>query len=350
MKKILTLVFILFLLKAGAQTSVTAVNCSSGKYYVRVTFTDEFIPLHNVSTTTCSDGSVHYDTEESQFLKCYMELFADAACTTPVPVDPRFFEYSNYITASHGTREQPSFLYIPDCSITIPPGLEYKDNWRTDHYLIYTLQCIWQCSGGGYYDCYTTGPGYPTNFNIIINCCFGPTVLVVHLLDFDGQRNAGINTLSWKLENKVDFTKLLVERSFDGVQYDAVYSTTDVNVSTYADAVGTTAYYRLRVYNTNGTFFISPAVVLKAAPVVRELKVSPSPFKDVLQVAVSSPVKSLSVFKLCSIEGKTVFVAKRELKAGVNNLIINIPPVCKGVYILTMSNSEGTVSKKVVKQ
>jgi hypothetical protein len=347
MKKILTFVFILFLLKVSAQTSVTAVSICGQTQYIRVTFTDEFIPVHNTLPVSCPDGTIHYNTEESQNLVCKMELFADAACSIPVNVDPRYFAYCNCITASHGTRIQPTFLNLPDCAATIPVSSEYKDNWRIDRYLIFMDRCTWDCTG---YNCSVSGEGTPTTYNIVMNCCFGPKTLAVHLVSFEGVRRLGTNMLSWLLENRQDFSRLLVERSFDGVRYDAVCATSDVSLDRYADTVGATAYYRLRVYNTNGTFFFSPVVVLKAAAVVGELSVSPSPFKDVLQVSVSCGSRFRSVIKLVSMEGKTVYTTSRELRAGVNNLIINTPPVCKGFYILSVSYDGGTVRKKVLKQ
>lgn len=349
MKKILTLVFILLLLKAGAQTSVHAVTCGPHNFFVRVSFTDSIDNGHVISTTTCADGD-HINEQGGQWIKCHMELFADAACTLPVAVDPRFFAFVRDMAGSTGTPSNPTIIYINNCQDTIAAGSAHDYNYRIDYPMIYMKQCIWMCANGGYNDCSYINPGVPSNYNIQINCCFAPGTLAVHLTDFNGVSSPGGNVLSWGLENKVDFAKLELERSFDAVRYHSVYATTNATISTFIDHTDSTAYYRLKIYNNNGTFFISPVVVLKDGLVIRELKVSPSPFKDALQISVSLPVKLLSVFKLCSVEGKTVVVIQKELRAGVNNLIINVPPVCKGVYILTMKNSEGTVSKKVVKQ
>jgi hypothetical protein len=91
-------------------------------------------------------------------------------------------------------------------------------------------------------------------------------------------------------------------------------------------------------------------VVLKAGDVIADFKVAPSPFSNVLNLTISVPAKSHCKFRLSTVEGRTIVVTEREVKAGVNNLIINVPRVCKGVYVLTMKNSEGTVSRKVLKQ
>lgn len=348
MKKILTFVFLLLLLKAGAQTSVTAVSTCGPTWYVRVTFTDEFVPLHNTSPVTCPDGTTHYNTEESQYLNCKMELFADAACSIPMAVDPRFFAYCNCITASHGTRIQPDFLNLPDCSAGLPAGSEYGDNWRTDRYLVTMTECTWECLGGGFYNCAASGPGVPTTYDIVVNCCFEPKPLAVHLVSFDGVRGSGVNTISWVLSGPADLARLEMERSFDGIRYDLIYSTTDVTVSTFSDVVDISAYYRLKLYNTNGTFFYSAVVEVKVGDFGRAFSVSF--LGDDLKVAVTSPVKSRSVFKFCSVDGRTVFIASRDLKAGVNHLVFIVPRVCKGVYVLTMSNEEGVVARNVLKQ
>jgi hypothetical protein len=351
MKQILTLVLFLFLVKANAQTSVTAVSCGQNNYFVRVAFTDEIVPVHDISTTVCADNSVHADTEEGEFLKCRMELFADAACTQTVSVDPRFFEFARDVQGSTGTTSNPKFIYSSNCSATIPPGLDHGNNYRIDNILIYTQQCIWECSGSGYYNCYSTDPGWPTNYNIMINCCYAPSLLAVHLIDFNGQQNAGINTLSWSLENKVDFARLEIERSFDGINYTAIYTTGDVNISQYADRTDNSSYYRLKIYNTNNTFFISPIILLKGLSFIKEsFAVFPSPLNDLLNISVSAVHNATSVFKLVSMEGKVVFQAKREVKVGVNQFVFNIPSASRGIYIMMMSNDEGTVAIKVLKK
>jgi hypothetical protein len=78
--------------------------------------------------------------------------------------------------------------------------------------------------------------------------------------------------------------------------------------------------------------------------------VSPSPFNNVLNISVSATFKRLSVFRLVSMQGKIMFQTQRQIKAGANNLIINLPPVCPGIYIMTMSNDNGVVAIKVLKQ
>jgi hypothetical protein len=351
MKQILTLLFFLFLLKAGAQTSVTAVSCGQNNYFIRVTFTDDLVPVHDISTTVCADNSVHSDTEEGEFLKCNMELFADAACTQPISVDPRFFEFARDVQGSTGTINNPSIIYNNNCSATIPPGLVYGNNYRLDNILIYTQQCIWECSGSGYYNCYSTDPGWPANYNIMINCCFAPSSLAVHLVNFNGQRNAEVNRLSWSLDNKQDLVRLELERSFDGINYTVVYSTVNANVERYADVTSTTAYYRLRVFSLGGMAVTSSIILLKNLSFITEsFSVSPSPFDKELKVSVSATVSSRSVFRLVSVDGKVLFQAEREVRIGVNQFVFNVPDLAPGVYIMTMSNGERMVGRKVVKR
>ncbi len=349
MKKILTLAFLFVLLKVSAQTSVTPMNICGPTYYIRVTFSDEYVPEHNTSPVTCPDGAVHYDTEESQWLVCKMEIFADAACTVPMQVDPRFFSYCNCITASHGIRTQPTFLNFTNCADTPPMDIEHGDNWRIDRYLVYMNQCIWECDGGGYYNCSASGSGVPTNYNVMINCCYKPGVLAVHLLDFSGVRSGSVNTLSWKFDNTIDFSLLELERSYDGVNYSVIYSTADASINGYIDGVSRTAYYRLRVYNKNGGSFYSSVVVLKVATGY-SFSVYPSPFKDgfSVNVAVASDVRAS--FKLVGSDGRLVYSASRDLHSGVNKVRLSVPGLCAGTYVLVMNSPLGTDSRKIVKQ
>ncbi len=351
MKKILTLVLILFFVKAGAQISVNSVTCGEHTYYVRVAITEIFVPAHAVSTTTCPDNSVHDDTEEGSYVECRMALYQDAACSQPVSVDPRFFSFARDVPGSTGTQNNPSFIYRSACPTPLPAGSTYDNNFRVDHAAISIKQCIWECIGAGFYNCYSTDFGVPLNFNIVINCCYAPSSLAVHLVNFNGQRNAVVNTLTWVIGDKPDFARLDLERSFDGTNYMVVYSTGDPNIDKYIEQTNNTAYYRLKIFSSNGMPQISPTILLKNLSFIQKsFIVSPSPFDKLLNVSVSATTRLQSVFKLVSPEGKLVFKAERELKAGMNHFIFNIPPVSRGIYIMTMSNDESTLATKVLKQ
>lgn len=349
MKKILTIAFLLLLFTAGAQTSVSVVHCGQRTYYLRVSFEDSIAAVHDVSTTICADYSVHADTEEGQFLSCRMELFSDPTCTVPVAVDARFFAFARDVNGSAGTRDNPAVIYDNSCAATVPGGSAHDYNYRIDYSMIWLQQCIWQCSGSGYYNCYPIQNGEPVNYNIVICCCYAPSVLAVHLLDFGGLRNGGQNTINWKLENTIDFSKVELERSFDGVSFGVVYVTGDPSTAEYTDGIDRTAYYRLRVYNKNGSSFYSSVLALKIVPGY-SLSVYPSPFKDVVNVSVSSPADMRVTFKVISPDGRLVYGSVQDLRAGMNKLKLAVSDICTGTYVLLMNSILGTDSRKIMRQ
>jgi len=89
---------------------------------------------------------------------------------------------------------------------------------------------------------------------------------------------------------------------------------------------------------------------VKEGGVVRGFSVSPSPFRDEMKVSFSVTVKQVAVFKLVSSEGKTVFVDLREVRAGLNQFVFKLPPLSTGLYVMTITNDEGTVGRKVIKE
>ncbi len=171
----------------------------------------------------------------------------------------------------------------------------------------------------------------------------------MQLTDFNGQRNSVINTLNWKLVDTTGFARLELERSIDGINFTVVYSTTNPNIDRYSEQTSTTSYYRLKVYSTNGAPLVSPIVVLKTVEFFSEkFIVSPSPFKDVLNVSVTAAGKMNAIFKLVAVSGQTMFQSERELKTGANHFVFTIPPVATGMYIMTMNNGNGTVARKSI--
>ncbi|MGC4102318.1 T9SS type A sorting domain-containing protein [Ferruginibacter sp.] len=356
MKKILTSFLIVLLFKASAQPPIRVVpglvTCGENSFYVKLTTDRYHVPVHNTSPVTCPDGTVHYDTEEGDFLDCKMELFADPNFTIPVPVDPRFFSFVRDVPGSSGTIDDPHIIYNYDCAAVLPPSSDYGDNWRVDHVLIWQEQCIWECVGTGYYNCSSIDLGEPANYNIVINCCYTPSVLAVRLLGFEGVRSSpSVNTLHWTLADTSDFARLELERSVDGLNYAVVYSTNEASISSFHDQMGVTSYYRLKLYSTNGAAFYSQVLVLKAgADLKSSFSVSPSPFGDQLRVLTSSLYPTLAIFRLISVDGKVVFEAERRLRAGINTFSIDIPPVARGIYMFSMSSENSTLSTKVMKQ
>ena len=118
------------------------------------------------------------------------------------------------------------------------------------------------------------------------------TTLPIMLIDFTGENNGNYNELHWRTEQENNSGYFILEKSYDGNYFTYLarveaagssiqpldYNFTDENVTN-----GIT-YYKLNMYDKNGTFIKFQTAVVKS-PGYIEFNLKPNPATDILTLS-----------------------------------------------------------------
>ena len=171
--------------------------------------------------------------------------------------------------------------------------------------------------------------------------------LPLKLLGFDGTFRNGVNALNWKVAEESDMAHYIVQRSFDGREYDDIATVSPLATSddtkqyTYADEKvkkSSISYYRLKMVELNGTSTYSP--VVRIMPKSAELFVVdayPNPFSDQVSISVTIAEAGPLVYEINDLTGNSVTSGSFHLQPGMNNLTVpGLQAVAPGVYSLSL--------------
>ena len=82
----------------------------------------------------------------------------------------------------------------------------------------------------------------------------------------------------------------------------------------------------------------------------QNFKVFPNPVKKGQTLAVNLTVSSASVYRIELIDatGKSILQRRQDVIAGENNILLPTSDLATGIYLVTISGSDGVVSKKLI--
>ncbi len=184
----------------------------------------------------------------------------------------------------------------------------------------------------------------------------GAAVLPVKIVSFNGNTLAGKNALAWKVDNIFAVEKMVLEGSIDGVFFTELY-TQEVNASTTAlqgsfseSSNAAVKYYRLKVFNKNGSIEYSNIIALKQDGKNIDISFSPNPARDKLTVTLFKKESGMLFFKLLDVSGKIIAQEKQLLStAGAQSLQLNIiNGIAAGTYFIEIKDGEKKTTKKII--
>ena len=202
----------------------------------------------------------------------------------------------------------------------------------------------------------TCGREYYQDYDITI--C-PATTLSVNLLSFTGTKSADDNLLKWSTLGENSGQHFDLEYSADGTSFAKIATVMPQGTGTaqkeytflHQQVQGKIAYYRLKIYNSDGSFKQSDIVVIKrdkAQYIVYQGY--PNPFDNKMTVSIESPSNTTVELSLSTINGKVVKNISRSVKIGYNKIELtdldNLPP---GIYLLRIRNDEIDNSMKLLK-
>ena len=193
----------------------------------------------------------------------------------------------------------------------------------------------------------------PGEYHVYLNTYL---VLPVTLVSFGGKNNGYTNVLSWDAANEQNLNYYELQRSTDGQNFSFVSQTnaSGKNNYSYTDNITTEAssifYYRLKSVDKDGNFKYSEVIKINMPPNGKFAEVNPNPFKEKLLVTIQSPTQDKATLILTDLSGRQLFKQNKIISPGRNEVLINeAGKFSKGIYLLTIIESQQTQSIKVVK-
>ncbi len=196
--------------------------------------------------------------------------------------------------------------------------------------------------------------------SVLIDNVQWAALVPVKLVSFNGERQEGINLLSWSTANEQSNKGFEVQRSIDGIHFETIgfvasktfggNSTSLLNYS-YKDENPFTAltYYRLKQIDKDGRFKNSNVISIKGIRVnqISLEGIYPNPTASGLNIVMSSPVNEIVQLIITDLTGKILINQRRQLMVGDNKFTINVEPLASGTYIIKAICNNGCETSKM---
>jgi hypothetical protein len=179
----------------------------------------------------------------------------------------------------------------------------------------------------------------------------------VKMLSFEGLKKENNAVLNWATSSEINNEFFIVERSFDGINFEKIgkvkgnnnsiaisnYSYTDINV--FGDFKNQIVYYRLNQIDFDGTSSISKMVLVASNNENNSIVIFPNPSNGAFNISFESKNSSAAKLKIIDVYGKTIWYNERTLLNGINAINVNLS---KGNYILIMEENDKVTTKKII--
>lgn len=188
------------------------------------------------------------------------------------------------------------------------------------------------------------------------------TNIALNLVQFDSKVNDSKIDISWTTPREKNYDFFLIERSFDGVSFEAIGIQKSAGNSdtpkeyqfTDNEPGKDTNYYRLKQFNLDGKYKYSNVIAMKTSLKdngIGTVSAGPNPFTDAININYNSKVDGLVNVTLFDMTGKAVKMLNVEAVNGKNvykmNNNLELPA---GNYMLgIIDNNKITPLVKMVK-
>ncbi len=173
--------------------------------------------------------------------------------------------------------------------------------------------------------------------------------LPVKLISFTGIKHGSDAILNWKVADPQDAKRYELYESGDGMNFSLLttvvgdpvkenYSATDNSLSDGSN------YYRLKVFDIDGSFYYSNIVVIfNKNNGVELLRMVPTLVNSSANLNVTSAARSKINILITDMQGRVMQRISGEVATGENSISLSLGGLASGTYQLTATTGEGTV-------
>jgi hypothetical protein len=191
-----------------------------------------------------------------------------------------------------------------------------------------------------------------SNTKAVFNLTFNGSALPIKLSSFTGEIFNGYNELKWIAEVNSEISKIIIEKSIDGIKFEPVGTIAGNDVlkannsfNDYAPSIGNN-YYRLVVVFKSGEKEYSKVVVLKRKDKLL-ISINPNPAKGLANVQVSSENNGNYMIEVYNLNGQKVISNKITLNNNTNNSRLNVSNLANGIYqVVIFDNQKNRLTSK----
>ena len=182
-------------------------------------------------------------------------------------------------------------------------------------------------------------------------------ILPVSLLSFAVNYNAGVATLNWSTAQEVNLSRYEIQRSLDGINFQAIGSVISRNSLlqqhySFQDEklAGQIIYYRLRMVDEDQSAKFSNIVVVKLSEQQStSLTLMPNPASASTQLKFSAETGGLATIMVYDAAGKIVLKQQSLIMAGNNSIsLTNVVGLSNGMYTVKVSTSTQQLSSRLI--
>lgn len=165
--------------------------------------------------------------------------------------------------------------------------------------------------------------------------------------DLSAQLKDGQITIVWSDFNRLVNSSYDIEKSIDGVNFNAlatVLATNDLRYN-YADNIissnNTQLYYRIKITGKDGTTLYSDVIAIKLS-VANNVKAWPNPFVKSINLSYNSTVSAFTQIQLTDIAGRIIKNYSFDFKKGINQVNLEgISNLVSGNYFVRITQAAG---------
>lgn len=179
-------------------------------------------------------------------------------------------------------------------------------------------------------------------FPLTILPCY--PVLPVQLISFNITNNTNNQAVvNWSLAATENLQKVNIEQSTDGVLFTtaATIEGNSTGAKSYRYTIDHPAtYYRLHIYNKDGSSTFSPVITITNKDGFALNKLWPNPVKDIVYADIYSPTGRSVTYTIYTMQNTVAAEGRLQLHPGKNTLPISVAQLPAGTYQLIIRGAD----------
>ena len=354
---------------------------ASTTYYIQIT----------VRSTTANAGTFNLCVTQSA------PQAANDACASPMQITAIPQQTGNNTAGCNYTYNPAADMNVTPaqlCASTLENIAWYSFTAQSAGTVVITFENI-QCNGAGnafqlgvfqgnscgnwtYLGCAAAGGG-TVNLNITnvaagqkffmaldgnagSNCHFrlsGSNVLPlpIKLLSFSAKNKSNYVNLEWSTATETNNDFFTVERSEDGVNFEAIGTrkgagnSNTIKFYELSDAklFSGTRYYRLKQTDYDGMYTYSSVVAVKAKQRIEQILVAPNPVTGACSFSFDAVDKDIAKISIMNVSGQVKISRNFLITQGKNEVVLFLDELGPGLYFIFLNSEEIAIKTQFIK-